>query len=96
MSAHLLNRVAVVSAIVAVEICTGRAATGPIRESRTAKLIVDSFEGAPTRYHHRIRGKAAPVLTARSGYSRHGTGSLLIETGWRTVADRLASGRTHG
>lgn len=79
MKSHLLIRITVVSAIVAVGICTCRAATGPIRESRTAEQIVDSFESEPARYRHRIRGKANPVLTPRTGYSRHGARSLLIE-----------------
>jgi len=79
MNGHLQNRIAAASVIAAVGICTCRAATGPIREARTAEQIVDSFESTPTRYHHRIRGKVAPVLTARTGYSRHGARSLLIE-----------------
>ncbi|MBT3380155.1 MAG: hypothetical protein HN742_35665 [Lentisphaerae bacterium] len=54
------------------------AATGPIRESRTAEQIVDSFDSTPPLYRHRNRGKITPTLTPRTGYSRDGAQSLLI------------------
>ena len=55
------------------------AAPGPIRESKTADELVDSFESDPAAFRQSIRGAIEPRLSTRTGYSKHGSKSLLLE-----------------